>query len=211
VNSRAPTLRDQDVTPFSDILRDLCLATGARCAALVDAEGETVDYSGLGEPFDIRILAAEWRLVLQHLGDAAHLGSSVELIVRARKKSFLIEALPEGYALVLQLARRATGASPRALCEARRRLCAEAGFEEPAHPDGEWALVPVDEDRGNSRRPTAVDVEGAKHSLEVLGRVATETTQGSEHSYRVRLGTGEERTLVREPFGRWYLEVERWQ
>lgn len=120
--------RDQEETPFSSILMQLCARTGALCAALVDREGETVDYAGRGDPFDIRILAAEWRLVLQHAGEAGFSAPELEMVVRARKKSFLVQALPEGYALVMQLARRSTGISERALSLAKRRLCEEAGF-----------------------------------------------------------------------------------
>lgn len=211
VSSRRPeSVRDQGVTPFSEILTELCAASGARCAALVDAEGETVDYSGQGEPFDIRVLAAEWRLVLQHLGEARLLGMSTEFVVRARQKSFLIEVLPDGYALVIQLARRSSGASNRALCQARKRLCAEAGFEDLDSSRGDWSRVIVKEDSPVSRRPTMVIVSDVTLQVTVLGRIAATSGNSGEKSYRVRLSSGEERTLVREPFGHWYIEEEHW-
>ncbi len=203
-------MRDQGVTPFSEILTELCTAAGARCAALVDAEGETVDYSGQGDPFDIRVLAAEWRLVLQHLFETSVLGTSQEFVVRARHKSFLVEVLPDGYALVIQLARRSTGASNRALCQARRRLCAEAGFEDSNSSRGEWTRVEVKEDSPISRRPTMVRVSNEVLQVTILGRIAGGSAGLSEKSYRVRLSSGEERTLVREPFGNWYIEEEHW-
>lgn len=210
MNSRRPASpRDQESTPFSQILVDLCAATGARCAALVDAEGETVDYGGHGEPFDIRILAAEWRLVLQHSGEAAHLSPLRAFVIRARHKSFHIEALPEGYALVIQLARRSSGASNRALCEARKRLCAEAGFKDEDRSRGGWSQVPVQEATG-IKRPESVRLSGKELGVTVLGRVAQGEESQREYSYRVRLESGEERTLVREAFGHWYVEEENW-
>lgn len=202
--------RDQNVTPFSEILERLRAAAGAKSAALVDAEGETVDYSGRGDPFDIRILAAEWRLVLQHLTDAKILGQSYELIVRAREKSFLVEALPEGYALVLELARRSTGVSDRALAEARKRLLAEAGFPSEKDPRGNWSQVLVEEEPGHSRRPLRMETEKEElQEVTVLGRIPTPDLL-QERSFRVRLGNGQECTLVREPLGKWYREEEAW-
>jgi hypothetical protein len=54
-------VRDQAVSEFSGTLMRLCDATAAFGAALVDAEGETVDYAGSLSPFEIRVAAAEWR------------------------------------------------------------------------------------------------------------------------------------------------------
>ncbi len=54
--------RDQAVSAFSGALMRLCDAIAAHGAALVDAEGETVDYAGSLSPFEIRVAAAEWRL-----------------------------------------------------------------------------------------------------------------------------------------------------
>jgi hypothetical protein len=211
VSSRRPeSPRDQGTTPFSEILTELCAAAGARCAALVDAEGETVDYSGQGDPFDIRILAAEWRLVLQRLFETKLLGQSQEFVVRARHKSFLVEVLPDGYALVVQLGRRATGASNRALCQARRRLCVEAGFQSDNAGRGDWVRVPVEEESPASRRPRAITIEQEPLDVTVLGRIKAASMGPGEQSYRVRLSNGEERTLVREPFGHWYIEEEHW-
>lgn len=202
-----PAIRDQEASAFSHILVELCRATGARCAALVDQEGETVDYGGAGDPFDIRILAAEWRLVFAHVEHANKLGGVSEMTVRARDKSFLIVGFPLGYALVVQLARRSTGLSPRALSQARRELCKEAGFS--ADGRGEvWLRVHVKEEPGVSRRPLALSVEAESHYVTVLGLLKSSIKR--ERGFRIRLGSGEERTLVREPLGQWYLEQENW-
>lgn len=202
--------RDQDITPFTVILADLCEATGACCAVLVDREGETVDYGGRGDPFDIRVLAAEWRLVLQHAGNSPLAGPEMEMVVRASRKSFLVRALPEGYALVMQLPRRATRTSERALALARKRLCKEAGFEDTARGrTGDWTSVTVEEAAGRTKRPVRVTLEETSHEVTVLGLIRQDAVE-REKSFRIRLSSGEERTLVREPFGHWYLEEDRW-
>lgn len=206
---QSATPRDQVVTPFSGILADLCSATGAHCAALVDQEGETVDYGGIGDPFDIRILAAEMRLVLQLTEQTSVMGAGRELMVRARKKSFWMESLPNGYALVLELGRRATGLSNRALSEARRRLCDEAGFEDDGSGIESWVRVSISEEPGASRRPKALHAEQAEHAITVLGRIPSDSKR--EQAFRVRLDTGEERNLVRESLGHWYIEEDLWQ
>lgn len=202
--------RDQELTPFSAILTQLCECTGARCAALVDGEGETVDYGGYGDPFDIRVLAAEWRLVLQHLERSPLLAQTDGFVVRAHRKSFLVESLPEGYALVVQLGRRATSASSRALALARKEVCEEAGFNDLRPSQEDWSHVAVEEEPGSSHRPMRMKIEQDSHELTVLGRIAPSATAEREQSYRVRLSTGEERTLVREPLGFWYLEEDSW-
>jgi hypothetical protein len=210
VSTRDVSDRDQDTTPFSGILSTLCAAAGARSAVLVDAEGETVDYAGRGDPFDIRILAAEWRLILHRLSEAAILGPSFEFVVRARHKSFLVESLPEGYALVIELGRRATGASDRALSEARKALISEAGFPEESDPRGSWAHVAVEEEPGHSRRPVLIkSKDEERQEVTIIGTIPT-PDDSREVSYRVRLDNGLECTLVREPLGHWYLEEEEW-
>src|ERR1700730_10328586 len=60
--------RDQEASTFAAILNDLVVRLpGAFAAALVDGEGETVDYGGKVDPFDAKINAAHWRLVLAEL------------------------------------------------------------------------------------------------------------------------------------------------
>lgn len=201
--------RDQQVSPFGEILRDLCVVLGAKCAALVDFEGETVDYGGEGDPFDIRVIAAEWRLIMQRLNEGALLGSTYEMTVRARKKSFLVLSLPQGYALVLELGRRASTASERALCHASKRLCQEAGFGERCSMGGDWTSVVVQEEPGDSRRPLSLVLDDREQTLTVLGRISV-PEGNNERSFRVRLSSGDERTLVREAFGHWYMEEDEW-
>ena len=73
-----PLARDQLASPFSAILQRLCESCGAQAAALVDAEGETVDYAGRVAPFDARVAAAEWRLVLAEIEASKVFGWTVE-------------------------------------------------------------------------------------------------------------------------------------
>ncbi len=204
--SRQP--RDQEPSAFSQILDWLCQATGAHCAALVDSEGETVDYGGRGDPFDIRVLAAELRLLLERAREGRYLGACDEFIIRASRKSFLLKALPEGYALAVRLPRCAGDVSPRALSLAVDRLCGEAGFAAPPRGAGSWRSIEVEETASPSHRPMAVSIDGVRHDLLVLGRLAGEGVTRQEKGYRVRLGNGQEGNLVREALGRWYLEDE---
>ncbi len=68
----------------------LCDDCGALAAALVDGEGETVDYAGLLSPYDIKVLAAEWRIVLAVLHDSRLAFSHVTtLTVRAKGAQLL--------------------------------------------------------------------------------------------------------------------------
>ena len=56
--------RDQRESAFTAILTDLVeRVPGARCAALVDRDGETVDYGGRGSPYEMRVAAAHLRIV----------------------------------------------------------------------------------------------------------------------------------------------------
>ena len=84
-----PIARDQTASAFSAILQRLCEACGAQAAALVDAGGETVDYAGRVPPFDARVAAAEWRLVLSLIESAnvAAWASTREIVVRAGRRS----------------------------------------------------------------------------------------------------------------------------
>ncbi len=214
--------RDQGTTPFTHFLEELCRSTGSPCAALVDREGETVDYGGKGDPFEIRVLAAELRLLLQHIDQSLHFLGSFEVLVRARRSSFLVRALPEGYALVVRLGRRATGISERSLSVAIRGLCSEAGFSVPSarNPDapassgregaGLWRRVAVAEEGPHSRRPCQVETEQGPAGVEVMGRLAAAERHRREEGFRVRLSNGEEGTLIRERLGRWYLEEDDW-
>lgn len=201
---RASVARDQDATPFGAVLLRMCDGAGALGAALVDQEGETVDYAGALDPYEIRVAAAEWRLVLRALSGSLVPGwaETREIVVRARRQSFAVIALPEGYAIVLRLAKRCFSLSPRAVAEAAREIAAEAGLELPAQKHEHWTRVEVRPAAQDARRPEAVWVGGAWCRIEVLGRYQLR----GETGYRARLANGAEINLVREKLGRWYAE-----
>ena len=202
--------RDQSESTFGVILRRLCESSGALGAALVDQEGETVDYAGYLEPFQMRVTAAEWRLVLGLVRELPHPNFSLtdHIALRCTKRSYAIVGLPDGYALVLELSRYAFNLSRRAVSEAARDVRAEAGLDAPEgeRPAERWSRVPVQTAAGDPRRPTAVFLEGAWRPLTILGRYATAANGPREIAYRARLPTGLEFALVREPFGTWFAE-----
>ncbi len=206
---KALVARDQAVSAFSGALMRLCDVTASYGAALVDAEGETVDYAGGLLPFEIRVIAAEWRLVMQCANEGgATLGSLTSLFFRGTAKSFSVYGIADGYALVVQLAKRSLRPSHRAVSEAVWALATEAGLQ--LHESSEfardrWHHVDITFDVVK-RRPTHLWHAGTWLTLEVLGRY-TETERGSRcYGYRARVVDGTELTLVREPLGVWYAD-----
>jgi hypothetical protein len=186
--------RDQAVSSFSATLLRLCDATGAIGAALVDAQGETVDYAGYLEPYVLKVMAAELRIVLEVVRHVEKLNFSDvhEFVVRARQKSFALIALAEGYALVLELPRGAFSFSRRAVAEAARELEAEAGLPpSKATGSGErWSKLEVRTVPGDRRRPEAVWFQGAWQPVTIVGRYATSTRGGSSGRAATRSGDG---------------------
>lgn len=208
--------RDQAPSAFTDILRQLCRRTGARMAALVDREGETVDYAGSLDAYDSRVAAAECRLLLGSVREQRtwRLDHTEELVVRAARVTYQAVWLGEGYALVLLLPRYSSGASRRAVAQAARELASEAGLEPLPHGSSSprrrrWVAIAVRTHAGDKRRPIAAELQGQWCELEILGRLAAHELGPSDAAYRARLKNGAELTLVREPFGVWYFE-EHW-
>jgi hypothetical protein len=186
----------------------LARVPGSRAVALVDSEGETVDYAGPIDPFEIRVVAAHWRIVLDRASGEPQLRRLERLAVRAARRSFLVHVLPDGYALVLVLARGAglfgwAGAS-RALPACARALGSEAGWtwEHTAAPPAWFPLDIVADER---HRPVAARVQGEIRRLEILGAVAGSMGR-SDRGWRVRFDWGVEALLVREPGGMWYAD-----
>lgn len=206
---RSLSPRDQSVSPFSAILLRLCDAVSALGAALVDGEGETVDYAGSLDPFDIKIAAAEGALlfsVVKQGGVPAWLETE-ELVVRGRTRGLCLIGITEGYAVVLVLPQYAFSISPRAKHEAVRDLCNEAGLDPPgwlASSHERWVRVEVQTKQGDRLRPESVWIHGRWCDLELLGRIAGANRR--EVGFRARLETGAEINLVRERLGRWYAD-----
>jgi len=207
---RAPRLhgpRDQDVSVFSSILLRLCEASGALSAALVDAVGETVDYAGSLRPYDAKVAAAEWRIVLSLLEVASEPWAAThELVIRAGSRSYAASRLSEGYALVLVLPRGAFRVSRRALAEAVEGLEREAGLRGAAPREKlAWTYVLVREARREKHRPDSIWHESAWRPVTVLGRFERQGLEAREIGYLARFATGPELFLVREPLGKWFL------
>jgi hypothetical protein len=198
--------RDTDATPFTEILDALIRRVdGAYAAALVDSQGETVDYAGRGEPFDLRVAAAHQQIVLASLDRFGALGEPRWVVIRGARKSFAASVLPDGYVLVLLLRPRAAFTiSTRALKVCTRALAEEAGWTDLEKRDGvkqrSWFEVSVETDRRG--RPTHVGSK--KTAVDVLGAVMGLSVR--ERGFRVRTVEGTELTLVREARQRWYAD-----
>lgn len=202
-----------DASPFSSILADLVRRIpGTYAAALVDQEGETVDYSGKAEPFEMKVAAAHWRIAMAQILAEPHFVDFKWLVSRGVKQSFILYALPEGYALVLLLRRRA-GFAPftRPLSSCIRLLAHEAQWTLPdmrardeESRGRDWVSVRVDTDRRH--RPERVFGEVGGFAVEILGSIVG--LRRREKGFRVRLESGKELTLVRELGGFWYADEE---
>lgn len=192
-----------DESPFARILAELVIRLpGAYAAALVDREGETVDYSGHVDPFDVRVAAAHLRILLQRCEEITFWGTPTMLTVRGTQKTTVMRALPDGYALVVMMRKRAGFARcERAFQVCERALAHEANWPLPQNERG-WVVADVRcDDRG---RPVSLVGENKVHSVEVLGTLASST---NERGFRVRMDDGNEITLVREPGWFWYSDA----
>jgi hypothetical protein len=202
--------RDQAASSFSGILMSLCDGAGALGVALVDREGETVDYAGYLDPFALKVAAAEWRIVLDVAREVPHphYRDTDGILVRGRKKSFAIVGLPDGYAFVVEMPRRSFGLSERAVAEAVRAVELEASLRRPkTTPAPErWLRVEVRAAPTDRHRPEAVWLDGAWQPLVILGRHRGGPTR-REVAFRARLPNGLEFTLVREPTGHWFADA----
>ena len=205
---RKASARDtQEPSIFARILLRLVEATpGAVGAALVDYEGETVDYAGVFDAYELKVTAAHWQIVLSELAEAK-VSAMRQLTVRAKQRSYLVRQIHDHYTIVLVLHRHAAfSVSDRAIEQAHAELCAEAGFDPPKALQ-RWIEVDVETD--GARRPARVrglrSVDSAAwHAVEVIGAVVG--LRPKERGFRVRLANGVEMTLVRERFGRWFAD-----
>ena len=198
--------RDQHESAFCEILsKFVARLPGARGAALVDSEGETVDYAGRAKAFDVRVAAAHWRIVLDEAREKPAISDVRSIAVRAARTSYLVQALPDGYALVVVMMRSAGFSGwQRAVASCAHALGEEAGWKADASEmPARW--FPVTVLRDEKRRPAAVRADGRLHPLEILGTLQ-EGISGRERAWRIRFESGLEATLVREPGGACYLD-----
>jgi hypothetical protein len=197
--------RDTDTTVFTTLLSDLIgRIPGARAAALVDRDGESIDYAGVLSPFDVKVAAAQWQVVLAQLAKVEPLREARQVVVRGATKSYLLRSLADAYAVVLILS-RGGGFSPttRAFSAFERALYAEAGIG--SRQGGRaWTPVVVDFDARQRPSQVATAIGAPPQTVEVLGAVMG--LGRGERGFRVRLASGVETTLVREPNGVCYAD-----
>jgi hypothetical protein len=196
--------RDTDRTAFTSILDELVRRIpGAYAAALVDSLGECVDYTGRSSPFDIKLAGAHGQIMLAQTATIGALGPARWLIVRALRMTFVARALPDNYAVVVTLRKRAGfSESSRAFAACERALYIEADWGTPPR-SGAW---PVSVECNRFGRPLRLSSAGSSvpHAVEVIGAVVG--LPGHNRGFRVRLESGLEVTLVREAGGFWYAD-----
>lgn len=202
--------RQEDETGFTAILRRMLEATpGAIAAALVDVEGETVDYSGASlDPFDVKVAAAEFRIALSQIESSKlseHGGSPQRIEVRCVKRTFVVDVLPDGYALLFVLTRSAgVGHADRALDTALHDLYIEAGWQAPPELH-RWHEVDIKLARDG--KPRLLRVEIGWRPVNVIGTVVAGLHRG-EAGFRVALqGSDTEVTLVHGRDDRWWADI----
>jgi hypothetical protein len=215
---RAGAPREQIESRFGVILSDLLVRIpGARAAALVDRDGETVDYAGPLEAFSVRVAAAHMRIVLQEITQQGGLRRPpTSVAVRTTRGGFAVHALPEGYAIALLLSHKArlTGHA-RAVSAVTQMFAEEVGWTATPGPAPQWHTVEVVSDPLG--RPRALRGRGAHGPLEppdapdmldmldIIGRL--ESGLGwRQRGWRVRFASGVEAMLVREAGGFWYAD-----
>jgi hypothetical protein len=189
------------------ILSRLCLHLGAPAAALVDGDGETVDYGGWGEAFRTRVMGAELGLVAAQCLNASG-GTPYELVIRARKESYAVLPLVHGYVLAIRLPRHAFVTSSRAYSAGIHALCREANLAVPEHYRRDpWEFAEVCASGLHGHRPRSIVCAGNWEPVEVIGRYSPKDLHSRECAFRVRTVTGRELTLLRERFGHWYTDA----
>ena len=197
-------VRDMEESSFTLILRDvLSRIPGAVAVALVDRDGEAVDYAGRLDPFEVKVAGAHFRIVLEDIARQPAFGVAHTVVCLGSKGSILARGLPDGYALVVILKKRAGFAKcDRALMACERALAMEAAW--PIAAKGQvWVAVHVDIDR--RRRPTRVYTATTSSGVEVLG--ALMGLRKGERGFRVRFApSGHEVNLVHEAGGGWYVD-----
>lgn len=190
-------------SPFETLLWGVVkTVAGCTAAAFVDQEGEAVDVAGYGDTYDIKVVAAHCNVLLH---DADQLGEHVErLLIGCGRKSFIAVRMAEGYSLVMILSTRAAfHVSPRAIEHWLLEIAHEAGIVVPM-PRQRWRPIEVETASRLAKRPLRLRASGEWRKLQVLGALVG--LKASERGYRVRVDTGAELNLVREPLGYWWAD-----
>lgn len=209
----------QERSAFTSILDRLVASSeGVRAAALVDGEGECVDFAspvraGTGlDPYDVKLAAAHWQIVVRRFREGA-LGAAVadhplavQLVVAADRRGYVLHALPDAYMLVVVCASGAEAFefSPRAVRQAEVELSREAGWDLPRPSAPRWRRVFVSR-RSEPGTLSITSTPGAPGEVFHLAARGEEPAGHGVRSYHLRDAATRPHLLVREPTGRWYL------
>lgn len=97
--------------PFKTLLTTLVEAVpGANGAILADWEGEAVEQFSHGDPFEMKVTAAHWGIMLTRLKglhEKFSTGAVRESVISTDEQYVIVGAIGEDYALVMTLARNA--------------------------------------------------------------------------------------------------------
>ena len=194
--------RDQEESAFTIILTHLVKRIpGAFAATIVDEIGECVDYAGDIEPFDVKVAGAHWAIVIDEIAQRPAIGPPQTIICRGEKRSFVVRTLPDRYALVVLLKKRAGFSSTRAFDACERALAHEAAW---VLPKGRGVWIAVDVEQDERKRPVWLTMGALSCPVEVLGTLTR--LKKRERGFRVRLPSGGELNLVREVGDHWYAD-----
>ena len=207
-------LRDQLETTFTPMLRRAYEATPAALAfALVDQEGECIDYVSGIDPFEAKLCAAHAFVLIDMLYEGQtrlRLRNPYALEIVTESRSLWARWMCADYVAVAVVTPDADrGKLEVTLAELSREFRGEAGIETPSWDASRgievlirsavgWAYAPTEFHEGGGSRVAVSDV---------LGRW---TEPGGVHGdevvcFRVRTQDGQELTLVHDP------GVDGWQ
>jgi hypothetical protein len=215
-------MRDTQASPFAEILRSFIQShPGVIGASLVDSEGETVDYSGIWTPYELRVLGAVLQVTEKAFRSESHLLGEGELLAFSfvfGSRCAFYRNLPDGYGLAMVL----NQADP-ALIEPDSKpvdhlcllLAVEAGWlARDATPTSHWFPVGVLRDPQGKpealvriKGPLALDGRDSalkdRRSIHVLGSFL----EGVKTGVRVQLDHGVECNLSCESDTTWYADL----
>jgi len=215
VRRRRRPVRDQAESTFNIILEDLLsLVPFARGAAIVDFEGETVDYAGELDPFELRVAGATFQLVLCE-ARTCKLVSPLQIAMPMKKAGFVIRVLDPSYCLIVVTRSMAVHCiSSRLLLEMEARILHEAGLPIVRKPTSHRVEVEMLGEGARARpsrmrtpTPPVVDESDPERPwvpVEVVGALVG--TAHGERAFRVRLPTGAETTVTHEASRLWFAD-----
>ncbi|MAQ17690.1 MAG: hypothetical protein CMN30_23205 [Sandaracinus sp.] len=197
--------RDQNEGAFTVLLRELLVHRRVLAVALVDSEGECVDYCSVVEPYEAKVAGALLGLALRQVGHfaaATDIGRVGTMEILADERDLVVRNMGEGYSLAMVAEAGAIDQDVMAtLRRVSRRVGEEAGLPPPGWDSDEpglwvatreavgWAFAPVAFKEGDGDPVAVIDVIGRWE--ERGGLVGSPLT-----CFRVRLEDGSEATLA---------------